>query len=83
MFAILISEENRCEIETSGVLQFREIDTIDVYMRASSQYVLVRGWTTPRGEFKPWTVLPLYILEESYDYDPNKIKIDWDQIVRK
>ena len=83
MFAILISEENREQIASSGVLEFREMFTIDVYMRAKSQYVLVRGWTSPRGEHKPWTVLPWYIIDELYEYDPVKIQSDWDQIVRK
>jgi hypothetical protein len=82
MFAIEISEENMEKIAESGILTIERLNAIGgVYLPARANYYFVRGFFVD-SEIR-WTVLPEFILSEEYNYDPDKIKTDWDQIVRK
>lgn len=83
MFAILIADEN---VELLSEFQIEHdipVDHVLSYLICKSEWFLVRGWQSPRGGLKVWTCLPGYIIRENYEFDPEKIKTEWDQIVRK
>lgn len=86
MHAILISDENRSEIEAHNLsLPEREDDVFDytIYQNRTSNWYYVSGYVSPTGEYVPWVTMPEYILRQDFEYDPFKIETDWDQIVRK
>lgn len=83
MFAIQITEENMPEILNS-LPQIREENVmLDMYARHTRDWFIIRGFVPHIGSMTDWAILPAYILKLKYEYDPNKIKTDWDQIVRK
>ena len=83
MFAILISEENMPKIEKEAPTRPYLIESVRSYLGLSADWYFVTGYVDHKGRFKPSTVLPAYIIDENFEYDPVKIKTDWDQIVRK
>jgi len=83
MHAILITEENAAKIEESGFTAIRPMHTIEVYMSNHKDWYLVSGYVGEDGYFQDYAVLPQYILDDNFEYDPTKIQTDWDQIVRK
>lgn len=80
MFAILISEETLPKIvETHGLTQ-AEIDWLPKCINKDRYFVT--GFVDLRGQVWPWIFLPRYLLK-NFEHDEEKIKTDWDQIVRK
>lgn len=83
MFAILISEENMPDIADSGVFDKQPVSNVSLYLNRPRPWYFIRGYVTLRGTLDEWAVLPAYMLEETFDYDPDKIKTDWTNLVRK
>lgn len=83
MFAILISEENVSKIDQVEFLTDKDKTAVRQYLRSKFCWYFVRGYIGVRGELHDWTVIPHYLLRQSFEYDPDKIITDWDQIVRK
>jgi hypothetical protein len=83
MFAILITFENLPKI-----LEHQQTVTLphlyeEVYLESSRPWYYVRGFVGEGGKFAEWACLPEYVLVRDFEFDPHKIKSDWDQIVRK
>jgi hypothetical protein len=83
MFAILISNENMPKILESVTPTTDHHPDFQIFLNSEKTWYLVTGWVGTRGDVIDWTIMPAYMLEEKFEYDPNKIKTDWDQIVRK
>lgn len=84
MFAIEINDENMSKIADLEILTETRLNAIGgVYGTARTTFYFVRGYTELNHLFRDWGVLPAYVLERSFEYDPIKIKTNWDQIVRK
>jgi hypothetical protein len=52
----------------------------DVFLK--KDYVIVSGYYNDRTPLSDWEILPKYVFTETFDFNPEKIKTDWDQIVR-
>lgn len=82
MFAILFSEEN-----LGKILEHNEtVDSApvypDVYLNHKNDWYYIRGYVTNRGKVVDYAVIPEYLFVKVFDYNPEKIKTDWDIIVR-
>jgi len=82
MHAILVSSDNLPKI-VSPELPDLYAKNCTVVLRLSTQWYLVQGYVDSAGKYFEWTLLPAYIIEKHFEYDPTKIQTDWDQIVRK
>lgn len=83
MFAILISEENMPKIQEVLDTSVRPLHTVDMYIRHPADWYFIQGYIPYIGAPEPLAILPGYVFETNFEYDPDKIKTDWDQIVRK
>lgn len=84
MFAILISQENMPKIEKFKERFAGEVDfQTSMYLNSNSLWYFVTGYYDRRGRTLDWTILPAYVLEEDFEFDAEKIRTEWDQIVRK
>lgn len=83
MFAIELTSLTLPEIYLLDI--FTNVDKVEleIYVRSARPWYFVRGYVNSSGALEPWAVFPEDILRRSYDYDPDKIHTDWDQIVRK
>ena len=52
------------------------------YTTSNRPNYFVTAYVSKSGKFYSFAILPHYLLDE-FEYDPVKIKTDWDQIVRK
>lgn len=82
MFAILIKSENVPKIRESGLSDDLLVAMV-IALTSRKNWYAVTGYIKRNGEFIGSTVLPAFVIEEHFEYDPDKIKTDWDQIVRK
>lgn len=82
MFAIKINSETLDIIKDSLDEDSEYKDTIEYFARMENRWYFLRGYTAPRGAFYPEMVMPGFIIETQFEYDPQKIDHDWDQIVR-
>ena len=85
MFAIEITQENLPKIQEAQA-DMNDVDfDLDLYLKSPKTWYTIRGYVGPFG--RVWThnlaVLPKNVFDECYEYDPVKIRTDWDQIVRK
>lgn len=83
MFAILITNQNMPKIVQEELLPTSILRAIQIYLAKRERWYLIRGYVTLWGNLEPWALLPAWILERRYDIDPDKIKTEWSQIVRK
>jgi hypothetical protein len=85
MFAILIAHDNMPKIEEHLNDENPTIPWMITELNANSNrdWYFVTGYVKRSGEFINWTILPAYVVENNFEYDPDKINTDWDQIVRK
>lgn len=83
MFAILLNIDNLPKI----IQRIPDSDTGDslvpTYLNSSRRWYVVTGYVTRSGKYFDWTIIPAYVIETHFEYDKDKIKTDWDQIVRK
>lgn len=82
MFAILVTPENMPKIKAANLDPAAEILTIPA-LTSTAKWYMVTGYYQRGGRWIGDTMIPAYILETLFDYNPVKIKTDWDQIVRK
>lgn len=80
MHAILISEDNFDKIKEEVNLDERDTKFLKTCFNKDRYFVT--GFEF-RGEMLPWTFLFGHKLRANYQYDPDKIKTDFDQIVHK
>lgn len=87
MFAIEITTENMPKIQECEALQKHNEDTLNAYLanyeKRGKRWYAIRGYVTRQGRVQDFAILPAYVFENEFEYDPDKIKTDWDQIVRK
>lgn len=83
MFALLINSDNLEKISQVYDISEKDMAEIRIFTISSLKWYLVRGYVSLRGEPQDWVILPEYIIHNKYEYDPEKIDTDWDQIVRK
>lgn len=83
MFAILIAEENMEKI-LEGRTHDLDIKTAGwLTTLFNKKWCFVSGYVDRRGAVHSWSVLPIAYIERYFEYDPLKIRSDFDQIVRK
>ena len=86
MFAIKITEDNMETITESGVFATKPKNFVAMFLSRSQRggdWALIRGYVPDRGAIIDWAVLPKFVLDEFFDYDPDKIQTDWTNLVRK
>lgn len=83
MFAILIAEENMAQIRQVKALTERDAPSLNRYIYARRNFYLIRGYVDLHGRVIDWAVLPAYIFQRHFDYDPVKIQTEWNIITRK
>ena len=81
MFAIELREENLDKIEQAPDISSIDMDFV-MKVYKENKYIFIRNYVTKKGTFIGCTFLPRYIFDQVFDYDPEKIQHDWDQIVR-
>lgn len=85
MFAILVAEENFDKITQNHHYQKTESNhelNLDIFASAAKPYYFISGYIDRRGRVD-WVLMPEYIMKRKFEYDEEKIKTDWDQIVEK
>jgi hypothetical protein len=80
MFAIQLSEENVPKILERG-FEERDFETYLGLTRVVAFFI--SGYVDRMGKVHPFGIVPFYILVRDFEFDPEAIKTDWDQIVRK
>jgi hypothetical protein len=84
MHGILISKENLPKIWEVEGLSLTDCQTIEnISDHNVAWWVFITGYVDSRGGVHEYTWLPEYILQRNHEFDSEKIKTDWDQIVRK
>lgn len=83
MFAVLIDAETLPKIQQFENDLHIYINSKELYLKNRNYWYLVRGYVDERGRVSDYAILPEYLVKQHFDYDPIKIKTDWDQIVRK
>ena len=84
MFAIELSEDNLPQILQTSTLFVAEAQIMtDLYFRSPRTYYFIKDYFDRNGRQQGWGILPEFVLKDFFEYDPDKIKTDWDQIVRK
>jgi hypothetical protein len=84
MFAILISEENLPKIREhqASLPESRQHILESVYINVQTDWYYIQGAHDENFDAS-WSAVPQHFLDRMYEYDPEVIKTDWDQIVRK
>lgn len=80
MFAILITQETLPKILDEPNLT--DFDIASLKMFVDKNYYCFTGYVTKKGKFVPFIILP-QIFMKAFEYDEEKIKTTWDQIVRR
>jgi hypothetical protein len=86
MFAILIAPTNLPKLLANHHMTEKYYNYgIKTYLtqKSNNKWYYISGYVDTRGVLKDFAVLPQYILDDNFEYDPIKIKTDWDLIVRK
>lgn len=83
MHAILITEKNMPTILDRLPLGVPEQLAITFYLNHNVEWYLITGYYTRRGVYDDWAIIPASVLKQTYEHDADKIKTDWDQIIRK
>lgn len=83
MFAILISEDNLKKILESDSVPHENRTALEYFLRHREDWYIITGYVTRFGSFESYAILPGYVFRPTFDYDPEKIKTEWNQIVRK
>lgn len=85
MFAIQISTETAPKISQSDALSSTDKDMIAKLYLAPRRFAwyLITGYVDHHGGVRDWAVLPEPTFVRHFDFEPEKIKTDWSQIVRK
>ena len=86
MFAIEITEENLPQILQTPGLTIADAQLMaDAFIAHNNDHVryFIKGYTDRKNRLVPWTTLPEFIFVKNFDFDPEKIKTDWDIVVRK
>lgn len=82
MFAMHINSDTIGKLMDSDISS--HLKTALIITRSSTKsWYFVRGYVLRGGPYVGDTILPAYVVEQLFEHDPNKIKTDWDQIVRK
>lgn len=81
MFAIKLTEDNFPKILLTPTLSIAKAQAIsELYFHRN--YIFVAGYVDHFGRVTGWDIIPEFVFKKFFDYDPEKIKTDWDQIVR-
>lgn len=81
MHAILITPDTIDKIKDTRLLTLQEFEALKrLHLHRNS--VFITGFVPRIGPQVPWTILPDFMLEEHFEYNPLTIRTDWDQIVR-
>jgi hypothetical protein len=84
MFAILIAPTNLPKLlENHHMTESYYNHGLKPYLTQESNWYYISGFVNARGVLKDFAILPQYFLDRDFEYDPIKIKTDWDLIVRK
>lgn len=83
MFAIQITEENMPQILESVSPKDPDVHYINTFLANRAEWYVITGYVSRFGKFHDWVILPAYVLVSNYEYDKDKIRTTWDQIVRK
>lgn len=85
MHAKLITEENIPEIEQTvlPLQMYTSPVDLDMFAEHRGDWFIVTQYVSEYGEVADWKIIPKLVLDRSFEYDPVKIRTDWDQIVRK
>lgn len=83
MFALVISEGNMETITESGIFDVKPVSYVSLFLNREVEWVLIRGYVPDRGDIIDWGMIPMFVLEDFFDFDPDKIKYDWTNVVRK
>ena len=81
MFAILIAEETLPKIICDGFDTNRH--NLNHFIRHHRNWYFIRGYVSGTGRILDWVIFPEVTLSDAFEYDPERIQTDWDQIVRK
>jgi len=71
------------KILEADILERKEEEGLGLYLRHPKDWYLIRGYVPSWGG-EPWkfAVLPANTFDECFEHDAEKIRTDWDQIVR-
>jgi len=85
MFAILISEENLPKIKEhqNSLHSLDERLYARPYHTSPVNWYYVRGYVDQKGTLVSWTCFPEELFNRLFESNAEKVKTDWDQIVRK
>ena len=83
MFAIEISDKNLPEIIDNSSLTDAEQQIMENLADKPRTWYFVSGYIDAFGRYFSWTILPKFVLDARFDYDPIYASYHWDQIVRK
>lgn len=83
MRAILFAEDTKPKIAEYDAIPQERVRALDIYLRHHEDWYLISGYVGPRGTYETWAILPAYVLEMNFEYDAEKIKTDWTNLVRK
>lgn len=83
MFAILISEENLPKIQEHQAELPKESARIysPAYLNSNVDWYYVRGLHGIQGAGNTWGCYPQEFFSREFEYDADKIKTDWSQVV--
>ena len=84
MFAIEINQENLALIKSQVPALAYAMHAIERFVQNKNTWYLVSGYVSNMtGSLLDWAVLPEYMLVKRFNFNPDVICHDWDQIVRK
>lgn len=80
MFAIVLNEANLPKILQTDRLTIAEAQALADAFAARKSYVFVRGYLTQRNTHntvQDWAIMPMFVFQENYNFDPDRIRNDW------
>lgn len=83
MHAIAFNEANLPKILKTYGITVEEVQGLsNVFMHRD--YVFMTGVVfSDNAPYRDWAILPMFAFAKNYEFDPDKIQTDWDQIVPK
>lgn len=84
MFAILISEDNMPTIIDSvkSNPESNELN-LETFLASARDWYFLTGYVPSTGGYSEWGILPAYIFENDFEYNPVDIKTQFDQTFRR